>query len=41
MKKKIWKYLTLLRVGILEEMQFRLGAVTKLFGNMIYLIIIY
>ena len=41
MKKKIWKYFTLLRVGILEEMQFRLGAVTKLFGNMIYLIIIY
>ena len=41
MKKKIWKYVTLLRVGILEEMQFRLGAVTKLFGNMIYLIIIY
>ena len=41
MKKKIWKYVTLLRVGILEEMQFRLGAATKLFGNVIYLIIIY
>ncbi len=41
MKKKVWKYLTLLKVGILEEMQFRLGAVTKLFGNVIYLIIIY
>lgn len=41
MKKKIWKYLSLLRVGVLEEMQFRLGAAVRLFGNIIYLIIIY
>lgn len=41
MKKRIWKYLSLLRVGILEEMQYRLGAAVKLFGNVIYLIIIY
>ena len=41
MKKKIWKYATLFRIGILEEMQFRLGAATKLLGNIIYLIIIY
>lgn len=41
MKKKVWKYLSLLRVGILEEMQFRLGAAVRLFGNIIYLIIIY
>ena len=41
MKKKVWKYLSLLRVGVLEEMQFRLGAAVRLFGNIIYLIIIY
>lgn len=41
MKKKARKYLVLLRVGILEEMQFRLGAAVRLFGNIIYLIIIY
>ena len=41
MKKKIRKYLALLRVGVLEEMQFRLGAAVRLFGNIIYLIIIY
>lgn len=41
MKKKVLKYLSLLRVGVLEEMQFRLGAAVRLFGNIIYLIIIY
>lgn len=41
MRMKLRKYTALLRVGILEEMQYRLGAAVKLFGNIIYLIIIY
>ncbi|MBE5881413.1 MAG: hypothetical protein E7289_03750 [Lachnospiraceae bacterium] len=41
MKKKIKKYLALTRCGIMEELQFRLGAAVRLFGNIIYLIIIY
>lgn len=41
MSKKLWKYFSLLRIGILEELQFRINATVKLFGNIIYLIIIY
>ncbi len=41
MKMKLRKYLALARCGILEELQFRLGAAVRLFGNIIYLVIIY
>lgn len=41
MKKKVRKYLALARCGILEELQFRIGAAVRLFGNIIYLVIIY
>lgn len=39
--KRIKKYIALTRCGIMEELQFRLGAAVRLFGNIIYLIIIY
>ncbi len=35
------KYLTLIRAGILESFQFRIGTVVTIVGNLIYLVIIY
>ena len=41
MKKKLMHYLALTRAGIMEELQFRLGTVITILGNVIYLVIIY
>ncbi|MCL1901662.1 MAG: hypothetical protein FWG51_04630 [Firmicutes bacterium] len=35
------KYLSLIRVGILDSLQFRAGVFISIFGNIFYLIIIY
>lgn len=39
--KNMRRFLALARCGILEELQFRIGAMVRLIGNIIYLIIIY
>lgn len=39
--KTMRRLFALARCGILEELQFRLGAIVRLAGNMIYLVIIY
>ncbi len=41
MKKKLMRYLALTRIGIMEELQFRLGTFVVFLGNLIYLVIIY
>ncbi len=41
MKRKLMHYLALTRAGIMEELQFRLGTIVTILGNIIYLIIIY
>ena len=41
MNRTMNRYLSMLRIGIMEELQFRMGAFIKLFGTIIYLIIIY
>lgn len=38
---KLKKYLTLTRAGIIESMQFRLGTLIMIVGNLLYLIIVY
>lgn len=35
------KYITLTRAGIMDSLQFRIGAITIVAGNLIYLIIVY
>lgn len=41
MKKKLMHYFALTRAGIMEELQFRLGTIVTIIGNVIYLVIIY
>lgn len=41
MRKTMRRFLALARCGILEELQFRVGAIVRFVGNIIYLIIIY
>ncbi|MBQ9894040.1 MAG: ABC-2 family transporter protein [Ruminococcus sp.] len=38
---KLKKYLTLTRAGIIESLQFRLGTLVIVLGNMLYLIVVY
>ncbi len=38
---KIKKFLTLTRAGIIESLQFRLGTVVIIIGNILYLIVVY
>lgn len=38
---KLTRYLALVRVGIIDRMQFRLGIFVSFFGNITYLVIIY
>ncbi len=38
---KLKKYLTLTRAGIIESLQFRLGTVVMVIGNLLYLIVVY
>ena len=38
---KTKKYLTLTRAGIIESLQFRLGTLVMLAGNLLYLIVVY
>jgi len=38
---KIKKFLTLTRAGIIESLQFRLGTVVIVIGNILYLIVVY
>ena len=40
-RKKMMRYLALTRVGIMDELQFRLGTAVIFLSNIIYLIIIY
>jgi ABC-2 type transport system permease protein len=35
------KYLSLMRMGVMEQLQFRMGFITKIIGNLIYVMIIY
>ena len=35
------KYLALTRVGMMEKLHYRLGTFVTLFGNLIYLVLIY
>ena len=39
--KNIRKMLALTKAGIIESLQFRLGTVVMLFGNLIYLALVY
>ena len=38
---KLKKYLTLTRAGIIESLQFRLGTLVIIAGNLLYLIVVY
>lgn len=38
---KLKRYLSLTRAGIMEELQFRLGFVVMVIGNLLYLIVVY
>lgn len=38
---KLKKYFTLMRAGIMEQLQFRIGIYVTILGNLIYLVIIY
>ncbi len=38
---KFKKYITLIRAGMMESLQFRLGTLVTILGNLIYLVIVY
>ena len=38
---KLRRYFSMTRAGMLEQLQFRLGSVTTIAGNLIYLVLIY
>ena len=38
---KVKKYITLLKAGVIESVQFRLSLFIMVVGNMLYLILIY
>lgn len=38
---KLKKFLTLTRAGIIESLQFRLGTLVIIAGNLLYLIVVY